>query len=128
MASKNKNEFSDLVEETLSEDKFSEEKTIKGLVIELSMNGEKLESHDPFFSLRYDDLVKYSQKKELFAMSIYCLKEKFSEFFCRYVKIPKMNIIYVKKMSGENFLMFGDCQKEMLEELVEYSSNKKLAG
>lgn len=128
MSNKNKNEFLELVEDTLDEGKFSEEKITNGIVIGLLKNGEKLESHEPFFSLRYDDVLNYSQKKELFEMSVYCLDEKFSDHFCEYVKIPKMSIIYVKKMSGENFLMLGDYQKEMLEELVEHSSKKKLAG
>ena len=127
MANCNKNEFSDLVDETLSEDELFEGKPIKALVVSLSVSGERLESHEPYFSLPYKDLVKYSQKKELLDMDVYCLEDKVSKFFCEFVKIPNMNIIYVKKINGENLLMFGESQKEMLEELG-CSSNKKLAG
>ena len=127
MANEGKNEFSHLVEETLSEESFFEKNLREGFWISLVANGEKLESFEPFFSLRYKDLVKHSQKQELLGMDVYCLEKKVSDYFCEYVKIPKMSIIYVRKISGENFLMFGYCQKEMLEELGS-SSSKKLAG
>ena len=49
MANCNKNEFSDLVDETLSEDELFEGKPIKSLAISLSVSGERLESDKPFF-------------------------------------------------------------------------------